>query len=151
MLSSFAGLEPAAWLQDHELLLWWLSAFSVFLFIATLLLVPMVVVRIPADYFAYARRNPGVVWLQRPTPLHLILVIGKNLLGMALVMVGIMLLFLPGQGLFTMFVGFLLMNFPGKYRLERWLVSLPTVLPTINRIRTWRGHEPLLVLQQEDQ
>lgn len=148
MLNYFPEFNVISWLQHHEPLLWWLGAASLFLFLSTLALVPMIVVRIPADYFAHAHREPAATWTQWPAPILLILIIGKNLLGLALVVVGIALLFLPGQGLFTMLVGLLLMNFPGKYRMERWLVSLPKILPTINRIRTWRGHAPLVIQEQ---
>ena len=41
----------------------------------------------------------------------------------------------PGQGLLTMVVGLLLVDFPGKYRLERWLVTRQQVWRSIN----WLG------------
>ncbi|RME33433.1 MAG: hypothetical protein D6786_07715, partial [Gammaproteobacteria bacterium] len=56
---------------------------------------------------------------------------------------GLIMLFTPGQGLLTMLVGLLLMNYPGKYRLERWLVTRPRVLETLNWIRARTGHPPL--------
>jgi len=48
----------------------------------------------------------------------------------------------PGQGLLTLLVGLLLMNFPGKYQLERWLVGRPGVLGALNWLRRRGGHEP---------
>ncbi len=47
----------------------------------------------------------------------------------------------PGQGLLTLLIGLLLLNFPGKYRLERWLVRRPGVLRTLNWVRRRRGQE----------
>ena len=38
------------------------------------------------------------------------------------------MLVLPGQGILTILMGLFLMNFPGKYRLERKVVTLPQVL-----------------------
>ena len=48
----------------------------------------------------------------------------------------------PGQGLLTLLVGLLLMNFPGKYRLERWLVGRRGVLTALNWLRRRGGHPP---------
>ena len=39
-------------------------------------------------------------------------------------LVGVAMLALPGQGLLTMLVGIMLMNFPGKFRLEQALIRL---------------------------
>jgi hypothetical protein len=52
------------------------------------------------------------------------------------------MLFTPGQGILTILAGLLLMNFPGKYRLERWLVQRPGVLSSLNWLRTRRGKAP---------
>jgi hypothetical protein len=59
----------------------------------------------------------------------------KNALGVVLLLGGIVMLFLPGQGLLTMFLGIVLMDFPGKFRLERYLISRGPVLKSINWIR----------------
>ncbi len=48
----------------------------------------------------------------------------------------------PGQGIVTLLIGLLLMNFPGKYRVERWLVLQPGVLRGLNWLRQKRGHQP---------
>ena len=66
----------------------------------------------------------------------------KNLLGAALMLLGILMLFTPGQGLLTLLVGLLLMNFPGKYRLERTLVARPGIFRSLNWLRRRRGAEP---------
>ena len=67
----------------------------------------------------------------------------KNLLGALLVLLGIIMLFTPGQGLLTLLVGLLLMNFPGKYRLERTLVARPGVFRALNWLRGRRGAGPM--------
>jgi hypothetical protein len=64
-------------------------------------------------------------------------------MGVVLLLAGILMLVLPGQGLFTMFVGIMMMNFPGKYKLERWVVARGPVLKSINWMRKRAGHEPL--------
>ena len=67
-----------------------------------------------------------------------------SLIGVLLVLIGLVLLFTPGQGLLTLIAGLLLMNFPGKYQLERWLVGRPGVLGALNWLRRRGGRGPLL-------
>jgi len=62
------------------------------------------------------------------------------LLGLFLSLPGV-----PGQGILTILIGVMLLNFPGKRRLERWLVSRPRVLPVINGLRARFGKPPLLL------
>lgn len=130
------------WLHTNETVIWWLVASSVFTFVLSLILVPMMVVRIPADYFSHKKRQHKRPEKYPPVVRIIILVI-KNVLGVALLLAGILMLVLPGQGLFTMFVGVMMMNFPGKYKLERWIVARGPVLKSINWMRKRAGHEPL--------
>ena len=50
----------------------------------------------------------------------------------------------PGQGLLTMLVGLVLLDIPGKRRLELKLVSRPRVVRAINRLRKRFSRPPLL-------
>ena len=69
----------------------------------------------------------------------------KNLVGGILLLGGIAMLVLPGQGLLTMLIGVSLMDFPGKRTIERKLVSRPVILETINRVRQRFDRPPLLI------
>jgi archaellum biogenesis protein FlaJ (TadC family) len=131
------------WIQSNDTIVWWMVASSAFMFVASLILVPMLVVRIPADYFTHRKRHHKRPE-KYPPVIRIIVLIIKNLLGAVLVMVGVLMLVLPGQGLFTMFIGIMMMNFPGKYRLERWIVERGPVLKSINWLRARAGHVPLL-------
>ena len=124
------------WSSDHSYLLLWMSGISVVMFITTLLLVPVMVVRIPVDYFADERCRVS------DSPVKLIL---KNLLGIVFILAGIAMLFLPGQGILSILIGISLTNFPGKYQLERRLVLVPKVLSSINWLRGKSGKPPLLL------
>jgi hypothetical protein len=53
------------------------------------------------------------------------------------------MLLLPGQGLLTILMGLALTNFPGKYDLERRIVSRPAVSTALNRIRRAGSRPPL--------
>jgi hypothetical protein len=69
--------------------------------------------------------------------------VGKNLLGALLVLAGLAMLVLPGQGILTILLGLAFLDLPGKRRAELWLVSRPPVLAAVNRLRLRAGREPL--------
>lgn len=119
----------------------WASGLSLLATIATLVGVPWVVVRLPEDYFSRPRREVWRLSSSRPVA-GLTLAIVKNLLGLVLVVLGLIMLLTPGQGLATVLIGLLLMNFPGKFRLQRWLVSRGGVMKGLNWLRLRRGKPP---------
>lgn len=69
--------------------------------------------------------------------------VGKNLLGLVVLLMGIFMLVLPGQGLLTMLIGVLLLDFPGKYQAERWFIQRGPVLKAVNWLRRRRSKPPL--------
>jgi hypothetical protein len=116
-----------------------LLSVSLAMLVTTLAAFPFVIARLPADYFTDDSRPAP---LSRHLAVHLLLMALKNLLGLALVLVGILLLFLPGQGLLTVIIGLTIMNYPGKFAFERWLVRRPRVLPALNWLRRRLGTPP---------
>ncbi len=132
------------WIEQNRVLLGWLTAASLVMFVGTLIVVPALVVRIPADYFAHARRRPSE-WARGHPAVRLVALVLKNALGLVFLLAGIAMLVLPGQGLLTMLIGLLMIDFPGKYRVERWLVMRPRVLGAMNWLRRRRGRAPLVV------
>ena len=128
-------------LSNWQQPLLWASGLSLLALIATIVGVPWVVTRLPKDYFV---RSERVVWrasFDAPL-LSLITAMLKNLLGLLLVVLGLIMLVTPGQGIVTLLIGLLLMNFPGKYHLERWLVLRPGVLKGLNWLRRRQGQLP---------
>jgi len=134
-------------LRDHPLLVW-LGSGSVVMFVGTLVLVPLLVVRIPERYFAHARRPRSRLADRHPVE-RVVLRVLKNILGVVFMAAGAAMLVLPGQGVLTLFVGFGLLDFPGKYRLERWLMATRLVGGAINWLRRRRGRPPLVVREPE--
>jgi hypothetical protein len=104
---------------------------------------PWLILRLPADYFTYRRRHADLVMGRHPA-VHLLLTSAKNVVGAILIVAGICLFFLPGQGIITLLAGLVVMNYPGKFRLERWLVRRSRVFPALNWLRRRYGREPLL-------
>lgn len=132
------------WLADHETLLLWMSGVSVLTLLAAVLLLPILLARMPADYFV-RRVPPPESWRGRHPVVRLLLRVAKNTLGAALVLVGIPLVPLPGQGLLTILAGLALLEFPGKRRVELRIVRIPGVLRAVNWLRRRHGKPPLLV------
>ena len=56
-----------------------------------------------------------------------------------------MMLVLPGQGLFTIFIGLILSNYPGKYFIEKRIVSIPTIINSINWLRRKSNKDPIKI------
>ena len=69
--------------------------------------------------------------------------ITKNLLGVILLIAGLVMLLVPGQGLLTIAVALILLDFPGKFRFERLARHRPAVWRlSLNWLRKCAGHEP---------
>jgi len=122
----------------------WGAVLFVFTVVASLAAVTWVIVRLPDDYFvrdasAQASRTEARragKWLGK---------IGKNALGAILIVAGAIMAIpgVPGQGLLTVLIGLLLIDFPGKRRVERTLLTRPTVHRRIDAIRRRFGRNPL--------
>jgi hypothetical protein len=130
------------WLKEYATLLWWLGLGSVVMFAGTLLLIPILIARLPADYFTKARRGrPG--WGHRHPALWTTVVVLRNVVGTLVVLAGIAMLVLPGQGLLAILIGLTLIDFPGRTRLLRSLVQRRPVAAALNWIRVRAGRPPL--------
>ena len=133
------------WITDNQALLWSLSGASVAMFIASLFIIPALIVRIPPDYFTHSQRPPRRGANRAPIVRMLILV-SRNVLGIVLMIAGVVMLALPGQGLLTILVGFMLIDFPAKYRIEQWLVARRMIHRPLNWLRRRSGRPPLQIL-----
>ena len=133
----------------HESAAYWLVLTSILSFLGTLVLIPWIVVRIPADYFAGHKRPAKRETYVRSPLIMLLVALVKNIFGALLVLLGVVMLITPGQGVLTLMAGILIMNFPGKFTVERWLVSRGPTRTLINRIRQRRGRPPLRFSAQE--
>ena len=70
--------------------------------------------------------------------------IAKIILGVALLICGIVMLVLPGQGLITMLIGLSLLPFPGKDKLEQRILVRQSVRSSLNWIRLKAKKEPFI-------
>lgn len=95
-------------------------------------------VRIPADYFKGDQRRASK---KRP----LLLKILKNAGGVLLVLLGLVMSIpgVPGQGLLMVLAGLMLLDIPGKFKLERKILTLRPIRSATTWLRAWRGRPPL--------
>jgi archaellum biogenesis protein FlaJ (TadC family) len=121
---------------------WWLAPLSVAMFLATALLVPLLVIEMPADYFV-VERLPSARQSALHHLLHLLWTILRNVLGAIVLLAGVLMLFTPGQGVLTILVGLGLCTFPGKRTLELRLIQRPSVHRVVNWIRRRAEKAPL--------
>lgn len=129
-----AGIEQYAYILE------WCALLSAGTFVLSLIVIPWLILRLPADFFISRK----TIWngAKRHHPLLFLLFrIIKNLAGIILLLAGILMLVLPGQGLLTMVIGLGLINFPGKHELHARLVNIPSVLRSLNWIRK-KGKRP---------
>ena len=138
-----AALEAGKrWIEGHQALLEQLGTLSLIVLAITVVALPIVVIKLPEDYFTADRREPARRSRKHPL-LWAALSLLKNLVGIVLILVGLALLVLPGQGAVTILIGLALTNFPGKYAIERRIARQPAVGKTLNRIRELSGAPPL--------
>jgi hypothetical protein len=119
------------------------------LFLVSLLVsfaaIAIVMVKIPPTYFSLDHHREfmaGRHWIVRYGALIL-----KNVLGLFLIVIGVLLSFpgVPGQGILTILLGLIMLDIPGKRPLEAKIVRQPKVLAAVNRLRA-RYNKPPLVM-----
>ena len=131
MQSTFDAAQQL--LQQYGYLGSWLAGFSVLALLVSALALPHFVAAIPDDYFS---KDTNLDDLRASLSIGEIVILAlKNVVGVILILCGIAMLVLPGQGLLTLFAGIVLADFPGKHRLVRRIIQVPAVLDTLNYFR----------------
>ncbi len=133
--------------QGNETMFLYPLALGAVSIVGTLIAIPMIVVRIPEDYFR-ARRRHRPSWWEQHRAFRLASLIVKNVVGWLFIVTGIAMLVLPGQGIITMVVGLMLIDFPGKFRLERWLARRRLLMRAMDWMRSSAGRPPLQAPQE---
>ena len=128
---------------------WWQVLFGALLFVITFVVssavVSFVLVKLPANYFHSSHDREFLV--ERHPVLRAVGIFAKNLLGLVLVGAGIIMSLpgVPGQGVLTILLGIMLLDFPGKRTLETRIVSRPRVNGAVNALRARFGKPPLML------
>jgi Putative transmembrane protein (PGPGW) len=124
----------SSWFEQPAVM-WGVGIFSVLAVVASIVFVPRFLASLPQGYLrgdAPEHKGPAVLRVL------------KNLLGVLLVLIGVLMLVLPGQGLLTLVVGLFFIDFPGKHRLMRRVLSRPKVLGVVNKLRAKHESPPLV-------
>jgi hypothetical protein len=112
---------------------------------AGLAIAAAVMIRLPATYFLDS--GPRDVRSGRDPARRWAILVLKNMSGAAVVVLGVVLSMpgIPGPGILTILLGIMLMEFPGKRRIERWLISRSRVCGGVNRLRRRYGKPPFIL------
>jgi len=117
-------------------------ALSVIASVGGIVVIGIVLVKLPPGYFSDSAARqflPATHPLVRWT-----VVFVKNVLGAALVMLGLIMSVpgIPGPGVITIVIGLMLLDFAEKRRWARWVISRPPILRAINGLRRKYGKPP---------
>lgn len=114
-------------------------------FVGSLVVVGFLLVKVSPTYFQDFHRRE--LWPDRHPVVRVAGRIVKNLVGVALLVIGIVLSLpgVPGQGLMTILIGLMLVDFPGKRSLERRMIGRPRILRAVNRLRRRFGRRALVL------
>ncbi|HEX8188428.1 MAG TPA: hypothetical protein VF586_08755 [Pyrinomonadaceae bacterium] len=118
---------------------------SVVTFVLSLAVVTVVLVKLPPNYFHSSHDREFLV--ERHPVLRAAGIFAKNLLGLVLVAAGVVMSLpgVPGQGVLTILLGIMLLDFPGKRALETRIVSRPRVNSAVNALRARFDKPPLML------
>ncbi len=127
-------------ITNYKKFIFWLGSISAVIFVFSLLSIKWLVALIPSDYFI--KKEDSKFKKKYPFLWFLSLII-KNIFGYSLIIGGIFMLILPGQGVFTIIIGLMLSNYPGKYAIEKKFIAIPSVLKGINWLRKKSNQPPI--------
>ena len=135
-----------SWSSMNSDLLFLLGSLSIFILIISVFMMVLIISFLPEDYFKSENRNLiSSVQNSRYPLLKLLVLITKNFFGILLLLSGILMLVLPGQGILTIITGLVFMDYPGKYKFERKLLRQKGVINSINWIRSRLSKPPLKI------
>lgn len=133
-------MDPVFWLKA-------LGLFSACAFLGTLVAVPVIVGRLRDDFFVNRKQRKQAHRVQHPL-LSFIIFFLRNGMGCIFVAMGILMLFLPGQGLLTIVIGLCFMDFPGKDNLLQRLVQISNIQQVLNWIRK-KQNKTIFIFQND--
>ena len=132
-----------SYFHQYEPLLKWLGIISVITFVVSILLIPWLIGLLPQDYFIGKKESFHASRSLR-LAFSFLFVLMRNVLGAVLLLAGIAMLFLPGQGILTMVLGLSMLDFPKKHLLIQNLTRRPAIRQGLNWIRAKTNRPPFL-------
>ena len=127
----------------------WLGLVSTATFFLSLLIIPWLIGRLPQDFFLHLH-EPRIREDEHPV-IFILFRFLRYSLGAILLLSGLLMLFLPGQGILTMILGLSLLDFPGKRKAVDSLLDLHSVQHGLNWIRKKEHKDPFLFPGKKEQ
>ncbi|KAA0445804.1 MAG: hypothetical protein FXV79_04550 [Candidatus Thioglobus sp.] len=124
-------------LFEYQDLLIAIGAISAIIFVASLALLPWMLGKISANYFVKSKVKTKI-----KNPWQLLVAALKTLAAILLLIAGIIMLITPGQGIATILLALLLLEFPGKRSLELKIINNNSTFKTLNWLRSKAGKPP---------
>jgi hypothetical protein len=121
----------ADWISKETLL--WVSTASGIGLLIIAIVIPWLIVKMPVDYFSHPKRYNRLD--RKPAMVRIPLRILKNILAIALLVLGGIMFLTPASGLFPILLGVALADFPGKHKLERWILCRDSIRNSMNWLR----------------
>ncbi len=125
------GLTVSGWVGPVLALL---SVGSGLGLVAAALALPRLLAALPADWLTTPEAPPG----------GSVRVALRGILAAGLLLAGLAMLLLPGQGVLTILAAAIVSPVRGKKRAARWLLSFDVVSRAVNLLRARRGAPPLI-------
>ena len=127
------------WIQAHlGYVVGGLSVLSVVTFCISAVAIPLIVARLPTDYFFHNQKSdPPSSFFNRVVQL------ARNIFGCMIVFAGLLMLILPGQGVITIFIGVFLLDVPGIRAVKARLLARSRVQIGIDWLRFKCGKPPM--------
>ncbi len=115
--------------ESHKEFILGFSFASILLFLLSILSLPIFVSFLPTRFFIQEKK------MEMRGIFFWFFILGKNIFGWILIMLGILMLVLPGQGILTILLGLGLIDFPGKKKIERKILSNANIRQSLNWMR----------------
>jgi hypothetical protein len=129
-----------AWVRNHKFFVIGTTIFSLILFAFSLFMIPVLIINLPKDYFKKPKKQTRPSFL--PRTVYIILLVFKNILGIILILLGLIMLVLPGQGIITLLIGLMIINFPGERKLLIYVLKKTNAVKAMNWLREKNNKPP---------
>ena len=135
-------------LDQYGSVLTCLGIISTITFFLSLLIVPWIICRLNKNFFLHLHEHTKKEDEHPAT--FILLKLLRYFMGSLLLFAGILMLFLPGQGLLTMILGISLLDFPGKRTLIDWVLHFHPIQNGLNWIREKGTKSPFLFINSNN-
>ena len=122
-----------AWLENNSYIFFYAGIVSILIFVFSIFGLRLFIIAIPSDYFINKKRVSTLK--NRSILLWIIYIVFKNIIGYIFIIMGLVALVLPGQGILMILVGLMMSDYPKKFDLEKKIITIKAVRKGINWIR----------------